>query len=122
MAKELDTVDADVLSLAEALEFTPFLDRFVDTYSLGTRQKLRVLLRCSAIRTSSSSTKSSTVWIREARCSSNMPCVSDSRAQRSGVLLATHSLDIVEHHADAAALMLGVQMILAAGSLRSSKR
>jgi ABC-2 type transport system ATP-binding protein len=27
-------------------------------------------------------------------------------SERCGVLLATHSLDIVEHHADAAALML----------------
>src|SRR5215471_17352388 len=44
LAKELDAIDADVLALAEELRFTPFLDGFVDTYSLGTRQKLWVLL------------------------------------------------------------------------------
>src|SRR5262245_40858051 len=44
IAKELDSIDADVLMLAEELRFTPFMDEFVDTYSLGTRQKLCVLL------------------------------------------------------------------------------
>ena len=43
-AKGLCAIDAEVLELGEALAFTSQLDRFVDTYSLGTRQKLAVLL------------------------------------------------------------------------------
>jgi ABC-2 type transport system ATP-binding protein len=43
-AKELPRIDEDVLTLAEEFRYTPMLDLFVDTYSLGTRQKLAVLL------------------------------------------------------------------------------
>ncbi len=43
-AKGLERIDPDVLELGEALKFSAYLDRFVDTYSLGTRQKLCVLL------------------------------------------------------------------------------
>ena len=50
IAKELDSIDPDVLLLAEELRFTQFMDEFVDTYSLGTRQKLCVCSRFSAIR------------------------------------------------------------------------
>ena len=106
-AKELDAIDADVLSLAEALELTPFLDRFVDTYSLGTRQKLCVLLALLGDPHllvfdevfNGLDPRSALVLKRTLR--------ERLSAQRCGVLLATHSLDIVEHHADAAALLLG---------------
>jgi len=43
-AKGLAAIDADVLELAEAFTFTGMLDRFVAAYSLGTKQKLAVLL------------------------------------------------------------------------------
>ncbi len=43
-AKGLPTVDADLMSLAEELKFLPSMESFVDTLSLGTRQKLAVLL------------------------------------------------------------------------------
>jgi ABC-type glutathione transport system ATPase component len=33
-------------------------------------------------------------------------------AERCGLLLATHSLDVVEHHADAAALLLDGEIAL----------
>ena len=42
-AKGLTSIDAEVLQLADELRFTPMLDLFVDTCSLGTRQKLAVL-------------------------------------------------------------------------------
>lgn len=107
IAKELDAIDADVLSLAGALELTPFLDRFVDTYSLGTRQKLCVLLALLGDPHlvvfdevfNGLDPRSALVLKRALR--------ERLSAQRCGVLLATHSLDIVEHHADAAALLLG---------------
>jgi ABC-2 type transport system ATP-binding protein len=47
IAKELDSIDADVLAIAEDLRYTPFMDAYVETYSLGTRQKLCVLLALS---------------------------------------------------------------------------
>ena len=43
-AKGLERIDPEVIELGEALKFSGYLDRFVDTYSLGTRQKLCVLL------------------------------------------------------------------------------
>lgn len=106
MAKELACIDRDVLVLADALRFTPFLDTFVDTYSLGTRQKLCVLLGLLG--------DPDLIVLDEAF---NGLDPGSSRilkqhlrerltAGRCGVLLATHSLDIVEHHADAAALLL----------------
>jgi ABC-2 type transport system ATP-binding protein len=106
IAKELDAIDSDVLALAETLRFTPFLDGFVDTYSLGTRQKLCVLLALLG--------DPELVVLDEAfngldpRSALVLKRTLHERLSsgRCGVLLATHSLDIVEHHADAAALLL----------------
>lgn len=106
IAKYLDSIDTDVLDLAEALRFTPFLDAFVDTYSLGTRQKLCVLLALLGDPIlvvfdeafNGLDPRSALVLKRNLR--------ERLSAARCGVLLATHSLDIVEHHADAAALLL----------------
>jgi ABC-2 type transport system ATP-binding protein len=106
IAKELDSIDADVLPLAEELRFMPFMDGFVDTYSLGTRQKLCVLLALLG--------NPELIVLDEAfngldpRSSLAVKRHLRDRlaAGRCGVLLATHSLDIVEHYADAAALLL----------------
>ena len=106
IAKELERIDADVLALADELRFTQFIDGFVDTYSLGTRQKLCVLLALlgdpalivlheAQPRAGPRSTLALKLHLRERLVDG-----------RCGVLLATHSLDIVEHHADAAALLL----------------
>jgi ABC-2 type transport system ATP-binding protein len=43
-AKQLRALDETNSSLIRAFEFEPLLDRFVDTYSTGSRQKLAVLL------------------------------------------------------------------------------
>jgi ABC-type multidrug transport system ATPase subunit len=43
-AKGLSAIGDDLLILADELRFTPYLEAFVDTLSLGTRQKLAVLL------------------------------------------------------------------------------
>jgi ABC-2 type transport system ATP-binding protein len=106
LAKGLDAIDTEVLELADALRFTPFLDGFVDTYSLGTRQKLCVLLALLG--------EPELVVLDEAfngldpRSALVLKRALHERlsAKRCGILLATHSLDIVEHHADAAALLL----------------
>jgi ABC-2 type transport system ATP-binding protein len=105
-AKELDAVDDDVRALAAELAFTPFFDAFVDTYSLGTRQKLCVLLALLGDPQllvldeafNGLDPRSALIVKRELR--------SRLAARRCGVLLATHSLDIVERYADAAALLL----------------
>lgn len=94
------------MEIAAQLGFVRFMDRCVDTYSLGTRQKLAVLLALlgdpalivldeafNGLDPASALTLKRLLRKR----------LSESRC---GVLLATHSLDIVEHHADTAALML----------------
>lgn len=105
-AKQLDAIDGEVTALATELTFMPFLDGFVDTYSLGTRQKLCVLLALLGDPElvvldeafNGLDPRSALVLKRHLR---------DRLAHgRCGVLLATHSLDIVERHADAAALLL----------------
>ena len=105
-AKELDAIDDDVAVLAGELKLTPFMDAFVDTYSLGTRQKLCVLLALLGNPElivldeafNGLDPRSALVLKRHLR---------DRLAHgRCGVLLATHSLDIVERYADAAALLL----------------
>ena len=106
IAKELERIDEDVLALSEDLRFTPFMDAFVDTYSLGTRQKLCVLLGLLG--------DPDLIVLDEAFNGldphSSLTLKRHLRkrlsSDRCGVLLATHSLDIVEHHADAAALLL----------------
>lgn len=106
LAKELVAIDADVLELAAALKFTPYLDQFVDTYSLGTCQKLCVLLALLGNPElivldeafNGLDPASAVVLKRHLRQRLN--------EARCAVLLATHSLDIVERYADKAALLL----------------
>lgn len=106
IAKALDCIDADVLTLAEELRFTQFMDGCVDTYSLGTRQKLCVLLALLG--------NPALVVLDEAfngldpRSALVLKQHLRQRvlANRCSILLATHALDVVERHADSAALML----------------
>lgn len=109
-AKQLVTIDPDVLALADALRFSGYLDAYVDTYSLGTRQKLCVLLALlGAPRLivldeafNGLDPRSALTLKRELQL-----------RMRAGaaVLLATHSLDIVEHYADRAALMMDGRIV-----------
>ena len=109
-AKQLEAVGADVLRLAELLRFTAYLDEFVDTYSLGTRQKLCVLLAFLG--------EPKLIVLDEAFNGldpRSALILKDELKRRlhagSAVLLATHSLDIVEHHADRAALMMSGRIL-----------
>ncbi|MGH8219894.1 MAG: ABC transporter ATP-binding protein [Steroidobacteraceae bacterium] len=105
-AKGLGAIDADVLELMERFAFTPFLDQFVDTYSLGTRQKLAVLLALLGA--------PRLIVLDEAfngldpvsakTLKRHLRALVESR--RASVLLATHALDVVERYADRAALLL----------------
>jgi ABC-2 type transport system ATP-binding protein len=104
-AKGLTSADA-VLTLADALKLSPWLDTCVDTWSLGTRQKLCVLLALLG--------KPSLIVLDEAfnglDPSSALALKRHLRARVDGgdtsVLLATHSLDIVTNFSDRAGLLL----------------
>jgi ABC-2 type transport system ATP-binding protein len=105
-AKELPAIDAEVLTLADRLQLLPYLDRYVSTYSLGTRQKVCILLALLG--------DPSLIVLDEAfngldpaSAMGVKKTLRNRRRERAcGVLLATHSLDIVEHYADRAALLL----------------
>ena len=105
-AKGLASISADVLQLAERFQYMPMLDRFVDAYSLGTRQKLAVLLALLG--------DPELVVLDEAfngldpaSALALKHFLRDRVSQgKCSVLLATHALDIVERYADRAALLL----------------
>lgn len=105
-AKGLAAIGDELIALADELRFTPYLESFVDTLSLGTRQKLAVLLALVGDPPlivldeafNGLDPASALMLKRHLR----------ARIQRRGgaVLLATHSLDIVEHYADRAAVLI----------------
>jgi ABC-2 type transport system ATP-binding protein len=104
-AKELPAIDADVLALAEHLQLVGHLDRYVSTYSLGTRQKLCILLALLGSpalivldEAFNGLDPASAMVVKKA-------LRSRLQERQCGVLLATHSLDIVDY-ADRAALLL----------------
>lgn len=105
-AKRLNAIGEDLLTLADELRFTPYLEAFVDTLSLGTRQKLAVLLALVGDPLlivldeafNGLDPASALILKRHLR----------ARIERRGaaLLLATHSLDIVEHYADRAGVLI----------------
>jgi ABC-2 type transport system ATP-binding protein len=110
-AKRLSAIDSDVMSLARSLRFLPKLDHYVDTYSTGTRQKLAILLALlgdpklivldeafNGLDPASALTLK--IHLRELAAS-----------RRAGILLATHDLDLVERHANRAALLLDGRLL-----------
>jgi ABC-2 type transport system ATP-binding protein len=105
-AKGLTQIDAAVLELANRFSVIPYLDRYVDTYSLGTRQKVCVLLALLG--------DPSLIVLDEAFNGldpRSAMVLKEHLTERLGtrqcsILLATHSLDIVEHYGDVAALLL----------------
>jgi ABC-2 type transport system ATP-binding protein len=105
-AKGAVAITTELLALADELRFTPYLESFVDTLSLGTRQKLSVLLALVGDPQlivldeafNGLDPKSALVLKRHLR--------TRIEHRRGALLLATHSLDIVEHYADRAAVLM----------------
>ena len=105
-AKGLSMIDAHVLELSDRFAFTKFVDRCVDTYSLGTRQKLCVLLaligqpRLIVLDEAFNGLDPSSSLILKRHLRERI------ERDQCSVMLATHSIDIVEHYADRAALLI----------------
>lgn len=105
-AKGLEAIDAGVLALAERFQYLPMLDRFVGAYSLGTRQKLAVLLallgdpRLVVLDEAFNGLDPASALALKHFLRDRVT------AGQCSVLLATHALDIVERYADRAALLL----------------
>lgn len=105
-AKGMNSFDQSTLTLLEALHVEKYLDKCVDTYSLGTRQKLCVLLGLLG--------EPGLIVLdeafngldpRSARVLKKHLC-QRLVDQRAAILLATHSLDIVQRYGTGAALLL----------------
>jgi ABC-2 type transport system ATP-binding protein len=110
-AREVQALDPQLLALAQSFGFMGMLDRYVDTYSTGTRQKLSVLLalvgqpRLIVLDEAFNGLDpaSSLALKRELRAR--------VQARAASVLLATHALDVVERYADRAALLLSGRLV-----------
>jgi ABC-2 type transport system ATP-binding protein len=105
-AKGLACVDEDVLLLASGLEMSERLPQLVDHYSLGMRQKLAVLLaligepQLIVLDESFNGLDPASALVLKKHLRERVA------ARRCGLLLATHSLDLVERYADRALLLL----------------
>lgn len=105
-AKGLAAIDAEVLALADELRYTPLLDEPVAACSLGGRQKLAVLLALVGdpalivLDESFNGLDPASALVLKTHLRARLA------AGRAGLLLASHALDLVLHHADRAALLL----------------
>jgi len=111
LAKRIEAIDQNVHDLAQQFGFLKFIDQCVDTYSLGTRQKLCVLLallgepRLIVLDEAFNGLDPRSALILKRHLRQRLS------TGRCAVLLATHSLDIVEHYADRAALMIEGELV-----------
>lgn len=105
-AKGLEAIDDEVLALAGALEMSQRLGARVDHYSLGMRQKLAVLLalvgepQLILLDESFNGLDPASALVLKRHLRERVD------AHRCALLLATHSLDLVERYADRAVLLL----------------
>jgi ABC-2 type transport system ATP-binding protein len=104
-ARGLGEVPTSSLELAEALRFTPWLDQPVETYSLGTRQKLGILLGLLG--------QPPLLVLDEPLNGLDPPSAWAlkqylvERAQAGdAVLLATHAIELAERHINRALLLI----------------
>jgi len=110
-AKGLSSIGVALLELAEELKFTPYLESFVDTLSLGTRQKLSVLLclvgdpKLIVLDEAFNGLDPASALILKRHLRRRL------ETQGAALLLATHALDIVEHYADRAGLLIDGRLI-----------
>jgi ABC-2 type transport system ATP-binding protein len=105
-AKGMAAIGDDLFALADELKFTAYLESFVDTLSLGTRQKLAVLLalvgdpQLIVLDEAFNGLDPASALVLKRHLRARI------ERRRGALLLATHSLDIVEHYADRAAVLI----------------
>jgi ABC-2 type transport system ATP-binding protein len=105
-AKGLAAIDAELFKLAEDLRFGPHLEAFVDTLSLGTCQKLSVLLalvgdpKLIVLDEAFNGLDPASALVLKRHLRTRI------QLRGASVLLATHALDIVERQADRAGLLI----------------
>jgi len=122
-AREQAEFEAEIIQLAQSFRLDGLLDQFVDTYSLGTRQKLSILLALMG--------DPALVVLDEAfngldpRSGHILKRHLQERvgARRCAVFLATHSLDIVLRYSTRVALLQDGQFQRSwnAGELRAMR-
>jgi ABC-2 type transport system ATP-binding protein len=105
-AKGLRAIGDDLFALADELRFTAYLESFVDTLSLGTRQKLAVLLALVGdpllivLDEAFNGLDPASALVLKRHLRDRI------ERRRGALLLATHSIDIVEHYADCAGVLI----------------
>ena len=110
-AKGTRSIDAEVLELAERFAVMPLLDQYVDTYSLGTRQKLAVLQaligapRLIVLDEAFNGLDPSSAACLKRHLHARV------EAGHSSILLATHALDVLERHASQVGLMIAGRLV-----------
>jgi ABC-2 type transport system ATP-binding protein len=112
-AKGVRTIDAEVLELAERFDCTALLDQYVDTYSLGTRQKLAVLQALIGAPRLIVLDEAFNGLDPASAAGLKRHLRARVEAGHSAVLLATHALDVVERHADQVGLMISGRLVQA---------
>lgn len=110
-ARGLREIPAEALALAEAVRFTAVLDRSVSHYSLGTRQKLGILLGLLG---------SPPLVLLDEPVNGLDPLSAHAlkqhlrmRTREHGdtVLMATHAMDVAERFVDRALLMIEGRLV-----------
>jgi ABC-2 type transport system ATP-binding protein len=110
-ARQLSDIDETVLELAARFRLTTHLDQYVDTYSLGMRQKLSVLLALVGdpdlivLDEAFNSLDPASALTLKGYLSNRLD------SGRGAVLLATHALDMVSRYATRAALLLAGSIV-----------
>lgn len=101
----LQTIPATSLALAEGLRFTPYLERPVEEYSLGTRQKLAVLLGLIGepplllLDEPLNGLDPPSAWALKQH-------LVELAARGTAILLATHAIELAERHVNRAVLLV----------------
>ncbi len=110
-AKGVRAIEPDVIALAQSLDLAPRLDGYVDGYSLGTRQKLCILIALIG---------TPRLIVLDEAFNGLDPASARTVKQHlrglvgrgsASVVLATHALDVVERYADRAALLLEGRLV-----------
>jgi len=105
-ARKLPAIPPATLALGEILSLTPVLDRRIDSYSLGMRQKLGIMLGLLGEPPLLLLDEPFNGLDPRSALAFKSHLVSLVARGNTSVLLATHSLDIAEHYATRVVLLM----------------